>query len=197
MNKKQKFSTAGYVMVALLIVAIFGIPYYFFVHKPVTEGITRSQEIVDQCDTDMAILTAKKVKMNRMQNEIDERKADPNVATVQIYDNQSEVMDFLYDVLLKRTTELNIEQNVAYPHDGYVVRRTMSITFKCGSYLAATDIVNKLEASKFLNQITVMAITPVNKTVPGTSDLRAVTTGQVEVNLSIVFFEDYSEAANG
>ena len=190
--KKKTFSAFETALVVLLILLLIAVPYYFFVHTPVTEGIAAAKSQAEEAQNQVTIYTARKAKMNQMQKFIDEKKAEKGVASIQPYDNQSEVMNFLYGVLLDKTNDLVVNQSIAMPSSGYVVRRNMSISFKCESFEIAEEIVNELEAGSYLSQITVLSVTPTRGTNAEGGRTDILDEG-VNVNLSIVFFEDNSQ----
>ncbi len=190
--KKKTFSPFETVLVVLLVLLLIAVPYYFFVHVPVTDGIAAANAQAADAQDQITIYNARRAKMNQMQKFIDEKKAEKGVASIQPYDNQSEVMNFLYGVLLDKTTDLVVNQSVALPTSGYVVRRNISISFKCATLGVAEKIVQELEAGSFLSQITVLSFAPVRGTNPDGTRTNLLDE-DVNANISITFFEDNSQ----
>lgn len=145
------FSKREKVMLVILSVIVLGLCYFKFILEPINNKIDSYAGMTEEDMLGITENTAVIQKIRKMQEAIDEAKADGNYEPIPSYDNSKELLNELY-----ATLEGTIDYQLSFENigaDDYVILRPISMTFKSADYESAREIINRLHDSANLNQI--------------------------------------------
>ena len=174
---KKKFSTKETVLLVFLVVLVLGFCYYKIYLQPLQNQITSLQQQTDdvqlQVDSNMIIAA----EVNRMQAVIDAKKSDGESHAIPFYDNSRALTAELNDIL--STTDSFTLNFGTVTEDDYLVLRPVSLSFETGSYAQARALIDRLNASDNVMQISDLTLRMGDSAREGT----------VQVSMSITYFE--------
>lgn len=200
---KKFLSTREVVSLLFLVVLLIGVGYYLFFYQPLQNDLAAIANQSRELDSAIEIAAVKVGSMNGMQEELDDILSRPKSEITEIapYDNAKVVMSQLNGIL-SASEEYNLSFNdVDTDNSTGMVRRTVSMEFRCASYESAKSIIEALSASQWRCQITNVVISTNGQ---GTrtelaldedgKDIEVevydgIMTSPVSVKASIVFFE--------
>ena len=193
---KKKLSSRELGLLIFLILLVLGLCYYKFLYQPITEKISSveadtasEQVLVDQ-------YTISSAKMDRMQATVDEVKGSGQGTPIPEYDNSTELMKELYAILGTTEQYTLTFGSVNFPEEGYIVDRPVQMTFQSRCYEDARAVLDSIEGSRFVNQISDLTI--LFPTAYDGNDVLCSVMGygrdswfgdNVTVNLSVTFYE--------
>lgn len=167
-------------ILALMLVVAF---YYLVVEQRIGGAIEQAEADIEFYQTENALLQTQKDKIDYMkgQLEIIHQQDDPQI--VPPYDNLQQVMLFL-NAVLSTTSDYSISFGTAQLPDGgsYIATRSVAINFASPSYPVAKQVVKNLQECPYCCTLQNLNIMPA---VSG----YAVTEGNVNVSLNVVFYE--------
>lgn len=199
---KKNFSTRDTVMLLFLAVLLIGVCYYMFYYQPLQNDLAKLASQSSQLDSDISVASTRVASMDGMQEELDEILSRPKNEITEIapYDNAKVVMSQL-NAILSSSAEYSLNFTDPKLESNGMVRRTVSMDFKCNNYANAKSIIQALSASQWRCQITNVAIatngtgtrTEIQPDENGndvTVDVvDGIATCPISVKASIVFFE--------
>lgn len=173
-------------VLAVLLVAIF---YLYAVHFPVVNGIQDAESIIQSTNDEIIILEAQKANMDALQAELDNTNTENHVE-IPPYDNLDLLMNFL-NTVLSATVEYSLSfPGVDQPEEGgSIARRYLELSMVCPSYAAARSTIDKLQNCPYRCLVNETSISPYR---PADADTATLSSGQVQVSLSMVFYESIS-----
>ncbi len=216
----HKFTSREAAVILILVAVILGYFYYYVVYQNFEAELAKydTMEVEDEIATE----EAKAIRLVKMKEELEAGDANPSILGV--YNNQSEELSVLADILEGNAT--NISMSWSDPQlNGTVVRRDVSISFTTGSFDDAGDLIKQIADCEYALLIVDLSmdenknVTEVEVEVPQTTEAstdlegedvatetEAVPTAtpatttvvnkQTIVYLTIRFFETTNGAAN-
>ena len=179
----KSFSRREKILLLVLVVLLLCSLYALCVSRPVTNGIIKANAEIEDCVMTSSILEARLQKLEAMKNELEEQKnGESELAEVPEYDNLQNIIAFLNGVLGTAQDYTINFGSITMNEEGTIAKRAVSISFKADSYESAKAAVEKLEGYKYINRITNLVISPLDKDLD-------IMSGPVSVTLTIDFFE--------
>ncbi|NCB32317.1 MAG: hypothetical protein EOM64_00300 [Erysipelotrichia bacterium] len=182
---KHEFSTREKALLLICAALALGIFYYLFAYQNFQE-MERRYDTVD-LEEQIMIEEAKLSSLKSMQEEID-AAAGQNSGEIAVYNNQSNEIQALNDILQDRASDVSISWTQP-TLTGSIVRRNAAISLKTGSYTTGRAILNDLSACKYrliINDIQMDS---------GGGDAVLSTSTSVSVSVSVTFFETIEGAS--
>lgn len=205
---KRRLSSREKALLGILVILVLVSGYYLWFYVPAQDKLISLESQIlgtqDAIDADK-IKISKKQKMEQELKEIFEN--DPNPVSMAAYDNIQNVMLEL-NTILSQTDDysLNFDAADTGQEDG-IVRRRISLQFKCGSYEAAKGVLQELHDSPYRCMLDDLTLNESERTVTdgtfvggwltsliegetltgGETQTRVET--EVSVSASLVFFE--------
>ena len=178
---KKTITAREIILLAALAVLLVGVAYYMFFYKPLQSELASVQNQCADLDTQLTTVSAKVSRMNAMQEELDAIHALPagEVTEIAPYDNSNVIMAELNGILSK-SGEYKLNFSDPSTGDDGIVRRPVSMVFRCRSFRDACNILGKLNSCHWRSLMTSLSINGEE------DDLRS---GYVQVNTSITYFE--------
>ena len=194
MKLKREFSRREKILLIVLVVLILAALYFYAVDYPARQVNATAKTETENLQTEIAILSAKKDKQDKMSAELDALLADPTTVAIPDYDNLQEVISFLNTVLYNTEDYSLSFPGIDFPKEEdsvSIARRYLSMTFVSPSYKSARTMIDRLQASPYCCQIGSVQIRPVLYDLDHRLvEDAALTDGSVEVTLSMTFFEN-------
>jgi Tfp pilus assembly protein PilO len=162
------------VILAILLVLVF---YYYAVDMPLRnqEEILNSQK--SALETDVQVAEAKVAEYEKMEETL--KNLDANASRMESYNNRTNEINFLNDLLAK-TSAYSIGFSPVTV-EGNQVRREFSLSYTCGSYSEAMDLLKQLSQCKYRCLISDVSCAPVNT--------NTALNGAVNVSANATFYE--------
>ena len=185
MMLKREFTKREKVLILVLAILLLLTGYYKFVNQPTADRIATAQNACYDIESETTIESAKAQRLSAMRDAIEKYESATGgiSSVVPAYDNIDNVMIQL-DSILGAASDYSLTfRDVVFGDDA--VTRPVDMTFTCGSYDTARDIIEKLDGCMYrcaLNDITVA--------VDGKSGVD-ITNGGVAVSLTATFYETY------
>ena len=176
---KRAFTTREKVMLLVLTVLLIAIAYFKLLLEPINNSIDEYQSKTASEQDEILQNTALLTRMNQMQKELDEIFAEGNPTPIPDYDNSGKLLVELNRILASSVDYSLDFGTVSALEDGYIMCRTISMTFTTNTYAEARAIIDALHDSDYTNQISDISVQFENS---GSS-------GNVQVNLYITYFE--------
>lgn len=174
---KRKLTAREWILLGVLAVISVVSGYVMLFYLPVTAARDSALAEAENCKLELEAVQLRLTEKQRMERELEEiftrEKAPVSLAA---YDNLKPVMVEL-NTVLNGTEDYSLSFGTVDTSQN-IVRREISISFTCGSYHAAKEVLQRLHDSMYrcmLNDITV--------------SLEQTDGGLATVNGSIVFFE--------
>ncbi|MCH4207544.1 MAG: hypothetical protein LKF79_03945 [Solobacterium sp.] len=176
---KHEFSAREKALLIICAALALGIFYYLFAYS----GFKSAEQKYDTTDLEdqLMIEEAKSGSITKMQTEIDAAQGQ-NSGEIAVYNNQSNEIQALNDILSTRATEISITWNQPTV-TGVTVRRDASISFRTTGYNTARSILNDLSGCKYrliMNDISIDS---------GGSDSQLSSSSSISVSVTVTFFE--------
>ena len=175
---KRKLSTREWVLLVILALIVLVSAYVMLFYIPTATARDNARAETEDFEAQLDALQvrlAEKQMMERELGKIFEQNENPR--GLADYDNQKAVMLELNSIL---AVAEDIDLSFSTPDTSEsVVRREISIKFKCGSYTAAKDILQRLHDSQYRCMLDSIDI----------SEKENDDGGMISVSGTIVFFE--------
>lgn len=189
---KREFTMREKVLLLILVLIMMVAGYYWLVAMPVEARITEAQaEEADYQDRIMMeMVRAKQLKTMREALEEAALKNEAPVSQIPMYDNLENVMVEL-DAILTPAETYSLTFSDVVPQEK-MIARPIDMTFTCGSYTAARNIVNNLYYSMYRCTIDNITMTAGKGERDGAPDLNQ---DPVSVSLTVTFYEKIQASA--
>ena len=174
----REFTQREKVLLLVLAVLIIVIGYVKLILQPINEEIESYESLTMEEQTTFSANQIKATRMNLMEKEIEKAKAKGVRREVPAYDNSSNLLPGLYQIM-----ESSVDYSLDFGelvYDGNVVQRPVEMTFQTRTYKQARAIIDKLYRSGYAMQITDVNI--------GTK--KATDTQLVSTSMSVTYFEE-------
>ena len=146
--------------------------------QPINEEIESYESLTMEEQTAFSANQIKAARMNLMEKEIEKAKAKGVRREVPAYDNSSNLLPGLYQIM-----ESSVDYSLDFGelvYDGNVVQRPVEMTFQTRTYKQARAIIDKLYRSGYAMQITDVNI----------DTKKATDTQLVRTSMSVTYFEE-------
>lgn len=174
----RAFTQREKVLLLVLAVLIIVIGYVKLILQPINEEIESYEGLTMEEQTAFSANQIKAARMNLMEKEIEKAKAKGVRREVPAYDNSSNLLPGLYQIMESSVDySLNFGELV---YDGNVVQRPVEMTFQTRTYKQARAIIDKLYKSGYAMQITDVNI----------DTKKATDTQLVSTSMSVTYFEE-------
>lgn len=174
----RAFTQREKVLLLVLAVLVIVIGYVKLILQPINEEIESYEGLTMEEQTAFSANQIKAARMNLMEKEIEKAKAKGVRREVPAYDNSSNLLPGLYQIM-----ESSVDYSLDFGelvYDGNVVQRPVEMTFQTRTYKQARAIIDKLYKSGYAMQITDVNI--------GTK--KATDTQLVSTSMSVTYFEE-------
>lgn len=174
----RAFTQREKVLLLVLAVLIIVIGYVKLILQPINEEIESYEGLTMEEQTAFSANQIRAARMNLMEKEIEKAKAKGVRREVPAYDNSSNLLPGLYQIM-----ESSVDYSLDFGklvYDGNVVQRPVEMTFQTKTYKQARAIIDKLYKSGYAMQITDVNI--------GTK--KATDTQLVSTSMSVTYFEE-------
>ncbi len=142
----RDFTKGEKALLLILVIALLAIGYYLLVFKPVKDGIEKANAESDNLRVELTAIQAKVAVLERMQNEIDDIMADPNISVMPSYNNKKAVNKLLSEILGNMTYSASLSN---LTRSGDQIRRNVQLQFTAPSYAAMEEVLNRLSNSEY------------------------------------------------
>ena len=147
----RAFTQREKVLLLVLAVLIIVIGYVKLILQPINEEIESYEGLTMEEQTAFSANQIKAARMNLMEKEIEKAKAKGVRREVPAYDNSSNLLPGLYQIMGSSVDySLDFGELV---YDGNVVQRPVEMTFQTRTYKQARAIIDKLYKSGYAMQI--------------------------------------------
>lgn len=178
---KRRLSAREVILLGMLLVLAMVGGYILLFYTPMKSELDRLNDEKAACEAQIEPVLAKIEDKKRMQSELDEIFASGETPVeLAPYDNQKMVMMELNSIL-QTTNNYSLSFGTEDMGGNGIVRRQVSLSFSCGSYDEAKNVLQRLHDSAYRCMI---------------GDLNVSLGdggGAVSINASLMFFE-YKEA---
>lgn len=175
-------------LVAVAIIAL-GLIYYFFVHVPVTDEMTRIASAQADADLQLTTLQTKLATQTRMEQELLAMRSQPDAIEVARYDNLQPVMVALNGIL-QDSVQFSLQfSSVQEDAENGIVRRPVQMSFTCNSYQHAQRIIDALHGLPFRCQVKSVALQTLADVQSAGGTLGNLWEGSVSASVTVIFFE--------
>ena len=174
----RAFTQREKVLLLVLAVLIIVIGYVKLILQPINEEIESYEGLTMEEQTAFSANQIKAARMNLMEKEIEKAKAKGVRREVPAYDNSSNLLPGLYQIM-----ESSVDYSLDFGelvYDGNVVQRPVEMTFQTRTYKQARVIIDKLYKSGYAMQISDVNI----------STKKATDTQLVSTSMSVTYFEE-------
>ena len=174
----RAFTQREKVLLLVLAVLIIVIGYVKLILQPINEEIESYEGLTMEEQTAFSANQIKAARMNLMEKEIEKAKAKGVRREVPAYDNSSNLLPGLYQIM-----ESSVDYSLDFGelvYDGNVVQRPVERTFQTRTYKQARAIIDKLYRSGYAMQITDVNI----------DTKKATDTQLVRTSMSVTYFEE-------
>lgn len=177
------------IMICVLLLLVVCVAYYYAVYNPVKAQLAQLDEERYTMETELMVLETQNVEIVRLQKELEQLQADAaakgSQSSVPDYDNFNAMMDQL-NLLMKGTTEYSMNFGTVDMSQS-IVRRPITMSFKCNSYESAKNILKQLAMGPYRCQISDLAMT-------ASENGRGINKGGVTVAVTVTYFEMKTKA---
>ena len=174
---RRKLTPREWMLLGVLAVLALVVGYITLFYMPVTSARDTALAETESCKQQTEAAQIRLAEKRRMERELEELfEQNPNPLALADYDNLQPVMVEL-NTILAAAQDYSLSFNTVDDSQS-IVRREISISFSCGSYNTAKNILQRLHDSQFrcmLNNISI--------------SLREGAGNSVTVSGSIVYFE--------
>ena len=153
---KKKLSTKELVLVVILLMVVVALAFYKLYLTPLQAKIETFNSLADTEQVMLDTNTAIAMDMRRMESFIEEKKNDGETHAIPFYDNTDKLMNDLNSILgTSQSFSLNFGSTTA---DNYLVKRPVTLSYTAADYETAREILDQLNDSDNVNQITDLSI---------------------------------------
>lgn len=138
--RNRKFSNQDIILILSLVVVILGILYYSLFWTNYKRQLRIYNDINLQSELEVEQMKAD--SLSNMKNELDHVDANEG-GVVAYYNNQSEEISILNEILTNRVDDLSMNWEEADIEDS-IARRQLNLSFKVDSYSNAVEIINSI-----------------------------------------------------
>lgn len=161
-------------VLGILLVLVF---YYYAVDMPLRNQEETLNARKSVLETDVQIAEAKVLEYEKMEETLKNLGSD--ATRMESYNNRTNEINFLND-LLANTTAYSIGFSPVTV-EGNQVRRQFSLSYTCGSYSEAMNLLERLSKCKYRCMLTDVSCAPV--------DTNTALNGAVNVSVNATFYE--------
>lgn len=183
----KSFTKREKVMVVVLLLLLVGVAYFYALYTPTKNQLAQLENERYTLESELMVLQAEQAEILRLQAELERIQAEAAAGgvqtSVQDYDNFNAMMDQL-NMLMKGTTEYSMNFGTV-DMSNEIVRRPVTMNFKCNTYSNAKEILKQLATGPFRCQISDLAINANN----GQNSNVGINRGPVTVAVTITYFE--------
>lgn len=140
----HKFTAREAGVILLLVAVILGYIYYYVVYQYFEDQMAKYDTA--ELEDEIAMEQAKIARLNKMKQELE--SGDVSSATLGVYNNQSEEILALSEILDGKASDISISWNDP-ELDGTMVRRDVIISFTTGNLVQAGEIIKDLSDCKY------------------------------------------------
>lgn len=150
---RRAFTTREKILLVVLAFLLISVLYFKLILTPINESIAENQTKMAAEEDEILVNTALLTRMRQMQKELDEIHAAGGTLPLPAYDNSEKLLVELNGILsTARDCSLNFGKT-SMLDNGYIVCRPLSLSFTTDTYAAARAILNRLEQSGNVCQI--------------------------------------------
>jgi len=161
-------------LLVVLIVIIVAVGWFKLFYEPTLAKIANVQSET-QWEEDEVLSMLPKVKvLNDMKLALEKMKNDTSIKKIPTYDNKRPLMAELNRVMAS-VDNYSVSFGLS-DKDGYIVNRTVNLSFSTSTYAQARAIIDALAEETYTNQITNVSV--------GTSN-----GGSTSISMSLTYFE--------
>ena len=142
----RDFTRGEKILLLLLALVLLALVYYFVVDKPVRADIAEAQSEKQALETELTALQARIARMEKMEQELQSIRENPQVSRMGSYNNSKEELAFLNDIL--ESTEDYTVTFSSVTRDGDQIRRNFSLKFTVANYQVMERILKRIYASE-------------------------------------------------
>jgi hypothetical protein len=170
------------------ILLLLAVCWYQFVFVATRDQIAAANAQREEVETNLTIEQARSEKRASMLSELETLKSQQAVTEIPDYDNIQNVMNTLNTVLAQASSYQLTFADPVKAEDSNLVRRNVTLTFRCPSLAAADTIIRDLYASPYRCVIDSMALAADDAagTNNGTASL---SDDAVSVTMAITYYE--------
>lgn len=181
----RKFSNRERAMLLILALILAGGLYYFGVWMPTANSIQAARLEAIELGTELTIEQTKARRLEEMRAKLEEiGYGDNALAITPPFDNVSNVVPLL-NKALERAGEYGLRFD-SVKFDGNFAIRRIEMSFSASSYRVAGDIIEELATGPYSCDVSMIRIMPME------SETESIASGEVQVTLSIVYYEAYT-----
>ena len=155
---KRELTRREKVLLVILAVMVIGLGYFKLIYEPVSEQIASYESLREQEQAEITSGSARLAQMRRMEKAVEDIKATGEERAIPHYDNSGALMRELYQIL-GGTVEYSLDFSEATHREGYIIFRPVTLAFRTETYAEARSIIDALEESGNINQVSDVSIT--------------------------------------
>ena len=151
---KYTFSTREKVLIGIFAVIVLALLWYVFVFQNVQDQVRKIDAEIATAQDTLTIDTAKVAQKKKMEDAIARYVASgARITEVPKYDNIQNVMEQL-NAVLAGTTNYSMNFDQVTPSENNSIERGITLTFGCGSYTDAVNILTSLARGQYPCRVT-------------------------------------------
>lgn len=143
----RDFTKREKALILVLALILMALGYYQFIFRPTQDAIQVARDTEAALQTELDVVTMKTLRLNRMQNEVDELVAGGKVDRMPSYNNHKEELARLNEIL--QDTEQYSVSFANVTQDGDQIRRNFSLQFTVSDLAALRRILSQLSHSGY------------------------------------------------
>jgi hypothetical protein len=175
----RPFTFREKLLLIIMTILIIAVLYFKFVYLDVSSTIADAPQNMSNAQNGLTFEQTKNQSLKNMQMELSgDKQEGRQMSLVPDYDNLQKLMSELNGILIK--AENYTVSFMPLSQQDNIVRREMQLSFTCGGYKTAEDIVESIRSSRYRNIITSLSMTSKNENI---------NSGNVSVNMSVTYFE--------
>ena len=155
---KRELTRREKVLQVILAVMVIGLGYFKLIYEPVNEQIAAYDSLREQEQAEITANSARLTQMRRMEKAVEDIKATGEERAIPHYDNSGAIKRELYRILYG-TVEYSLDFSEATHREGYIIFRPITLEFYTMTYEEARAIIDALEESDNINQVSDVSIT--------------------------------------
>ena len=140
----RDFSAFEKVLIAILLIVLVGLAYYYFVDQPVRTAIQKANDTEAALRIELDAVNKKVADYERMQADLDRILADPTIQPMPSYNAINNIMERLNDVLGGLGYRITFSQ---VTKDGDQIRLNITMAFTAPDYATVDEMLTELENS--------------------------------------------------
>lgn len=142
----RDFTPRERILLLILGLIILGLVYYLAVDQVVRNGIKVANIEIESLEGQVAEINKKVQALDEMEEEMKEIEENgESITRMPSYSGNTDEVKFLHDTL-RPTGEYSVVFS-DLTREGYQIRRTFSLSYKCDSYASAVEVMKNLESS--------------------------------------------------